>query len=132
MGYTAKVQEIYEAFGKGDVPSILASLADDVDWDYGHGSTDVPWIQPRRGRDAVVAFFEALAAVEFQKFAPKELLEAGNTVVALVDVDYTVKATGKRWAEEDEVHIWRFGSDGKVVRFKHVVDTHAVQLAYKG
>lgn len=132
MGYTAKVQEIYQAFGKGDVPSILASLADDIDWDYGHGSTDVPWIQPRRGPEAVVGFFEALAAVDFQKFAPKEFLEAGNTVVALIEVEFTIKATGKRVTEEDEVHIWRFGPDGKVARFKHLVDTHAVQLAYKG
>ena len=132
MGHAAKVQEIYEAFGKGDVPSILAALADDVDWDYGHGSTDAPWIQPRRGPQAVGAFFQALSALDFQKFEPKELLEAGNTVVALIDVEYTVKANGKRVTEEDEVHVWRFGPDGKVVRFKHAVDTHAVQLAYKG
>ncbi|HET6614260.1 MAG TPA: nuclear transport factor 2 family protein [Dehalococcoidia bacterium] len=128
----AKVQELYEAFGKGDVPSILSSLADDVDWDYGHGSTDVPWLQPRSGREAAGGFFEALMALDFHKFAPKEFLEAGNTVVALLDIDYTVKATGKRVNAEDEVHIWRFGSDGKVARFTHLVDTHAVQLAYKG
>lgn len=132
MSNAAKVQAIYEAFGKGDVPAILSSLADDVDWDYGHDSTDVPWIQPRRGRDAVGAFFAALSALDFHKFAPKELLEAGSTVVALIEVEYTVKATGKRVTDEDEVHIWRFGPDGKVARFRHVVDTHAVQLAYQG
>ena len=32
MSNIATVQGIYEAFGKGDVPAILAVLADDVAW----------------------------------------------------------------------------------------------------
>ena len=33
MSNLATVQSIYEAFGKGDVPSILDTLADDVEWE---------------------------------------------------------------------------------------------------
>lgn len=29
------VRQIYAAFGRGDVPAILACLAEDVDWEYG-------------------------------------------------------------------------------------------------
>jgi ketosteroid isomerase-like protein len=36
------VQEMYAAFGRGDVPAILQRLADDVEWEYGVNSTDVP------------------------------------------------------------------------------------------
>jgi ketosteroid isomerase-like protein len=126
------VQGIYAAFGSGDIPAILSKLADDVDWEYGQGKNDVPWLQARRGRAAVGGFFESLAGADFTKFAPKEFIDGGDTVVALIDVELTVKATGKRITEEDEIHLWRFGPDGKVVRFRHGVDTHAHQMAVKG
>lgn len=92
---------------------------------------DVPWLQRRSGRDDVVGFFESLAGLEFHNFAPKQLLEADGVVVAHVDVDFTVKATGKRVTEEDEVHVWSFNADGKVARFKEGLDSLAHQLAYK-
>lgn len=130
MAHTQTVQQIYEAFGKGDVPAILATLAEDVVWEYGEASTDVPWLQHRRGREAVAGFFEALAAVDFHSFTPKAFFEQDSMVVVLVDLEATVKKTGRRITELDEVHIWHFGPDGKVVRFRHRVDTHAMWKAY--
>jgi ketosteroid isomerase-like protein len=130
MSNAKTVQDIYGAFGAGDIPAILSKLADDVDWEYGQSKNDVPWLQPRRGRNAVGGFFEAIGAgLEFHKFVPKQIIDGGDTVVALVDIEVTVKATGKRITEEDEIHLWRFGPDGKVARFRHGVDTHAHHLA---
>jgi len=131
MSNLETVQEIYAAFGRGDVPAILSKLADDVEWDA-DSTSDVPLLQPRRGRDGVGAFFGSLAAVDFTGFAPTALLESGNMVVALIDVEFTVKATGRSVKQLDEVHIWRFGPDGKVASFRHRVDTHAQHLAFKG
>jgi uncharacterized protein len=125
------VGRIYEAFGRGDASAILEYLAEDVEWEYGVSSTDVPWLRPRRGRDEVPAFFEALAGLDLHRFEPKEFCGSGEVVVALVDLEATVEATGRRIVEEDEVHIWRF-RDGKVARFRHRVDTHQHQLAYRG
>jgi ketosteroid isomerase-like protein len=126
------VQAIYAAFGAGDIPAILSKLAENVDWEYGQGETGVPWLEHRSGRAAVGGFFESLGALEFRKFEPKEFLEAGDAVVALIDIDATVTATGKSIAEEDELHLWRFNSDGLVARFRHGVDTHKHHLAVKG
>jgi ketosteroid isomerase-like protein len=126
------VQDIYAAFGQGDIPAILARLADDVDWGYGRIANDVPWLQRRRGSAGAQAFFESLGALEFHNFAPKQIIEGDGIVVSLVDIDFTVKATGKRVTEEDEIHVWRFNADGKVARFKEGLDTLAHQLAYKG
>ena len=126
------VRGIYDAFGRGDVAAILATLADDVEWEYGVNSTTVPWLQPRRGRDAVPGFIETLlSAIEIHRFEPKELLEAGDLVVAIIDFEFTIRATGRRVVEEDEAHLWRL-ADGKVVRFRHRADTHQQQLAYEG
>jgi ketosteroid isomerase-like protein len=126
------VQEIYAAFGRGDVETILAKLADDVDWEYGHPGSEVPWLERRRGRDGAAEFFASLAALDFHVFRPKEMLADGPVVVALVDVEFTVKETGRRVAEEEEIHVWRFDEAGLVARFRHGVDSHRHHLALHG
>ena len=45
------VQHLYAAFGRGDVPTILAGLADDVDWEHDAFPNPVPWLQPLYERD---------------------------------------------------------------------------------
>ena len=117
------VRNIYEAFGRGDVAAILDRLAEDVVWEYDKADAGIPWLVPRRGRAQVAKFFEALGTVDFQQFLPKTQLESGRIVVSLNDVAFTVKATGKRYVEEDEIHIWHFDADGQVARFCHKTDT---------
>ena len=40
MAQVDTAQQIYQAFGRGDVPAILERLADNVEWEYGLNSTD--------------------------------------------------------------------------------------------
>ena len=129
MSNLQTVQEIYGAFGAGDVPTILSKLADDIEWDT-DASGDTPLNQPRRGLDGVGEFFAATQLVDFTKFAPTTFLESGNIVVGLLDVDLTVNATGKSTKQLDEVHIFRFNEEGKVANFRHRLDTHAQHLAF--
>jgi uncharacterized protein len=123
------VRDIYESFGRGDIQSILRHLSDQVEWEYDLKPIGVPWLQPRRGRQAVTGFFEAMAGFELHRFQPKTFLANELVVVVLIDVELTVKATGTRIVEEDEVHIWYFDSHGRVTRFGHKVDTHQHWLA---
>jgi ketosteroid isomerase-like protein len=132
MSNLQTAQEIYQAFGSGDIPAILSKLSESVDWEYGAGSSDVPWLQRRRGHEGAAAFFSSLGAIEIHRFVPKTFLEGERIVVVLVDIEFTVKATGKRVVEEDEVHIWHFDDQGKVARFRHRVDTQQHALAYRG
>jgi uncharacterized protein len=127
-----RVRGIYAAFGRGDVPSILAELAEDVDWEYGIAANPVPWLQPRQGRAAVGGFFEALGALEFHTFAPHTILSGPGVVVALVDIEATVRATGARIREVNEAHIFHFDERGRVVRFRHGVDTARHIAAVRG
>ena len=132
MSHLATVQGIYAAFRRGDVPAILECLAEDVAWEYGLNSTDVPWLQPRRGRSEVGGFFRSLGAVEFHRLEVTTFLESGSVVVVLLQVEATVYATGRRVSEADEVHIWHFDDAGRVARFRHRADTHQQHLAFHG
>ena len=132
MSLADVVGAIYAAFGRGDIAGIQAHLADDVEWEYGVSSTTVPWLQPLRGRELVPRFFLVFAqSAEVHRFEIKALLEGPDLVVAIIDLEFTVRATGRRVVEEDEAHVWRFAG-GKVVRFRHRADTHQQQLAWDG
>lgn len=124
-----KVQQIYAAFGRGDVPAILAMLAEDVQWEYNAFPNPAPWLRTLRGRANVPAFFEALGAIELTQFEPKQFFGDDRTVVDLVDVAFTVKATGKKVIEPEAVHIWHFDAEGRVARFRHRVDTYQTARA---
>ncbi len=124
MSNLQTVQTLYEAFGRGDVSSILGHLTDNVEWDAGATDIGVPWLKPRRGRAEVPGFFQSLAAVDIRRFEPRTLLERGNVVVAIIALELVVKATGRTVREDDEVHIWRFDDHGKVAGFSHKVDTY--------
>ena len=126
----ATVMAIYEAFGRGDVELIVDQLDDDVDWEMGVDGHGIPWLEPGRGHDHVRGFFACLgSSVEITHFQPGRPLTNENQVAVPVALAAKVKASGKQWREEHEIHLWTFGPDGKVVAFKHVVDTHAHWLA---
>lgn len=128
---TGTVQGIYAAFGRGDVPAILAQLADDVSWEHGAPDHGVPWLRPGTGVAHVGQFFASLAALEFTKFEVTSVLDGGDVVVALINLAATVRETG-RSLDSVEEHGWRFEPDGKVASFNHLVDTHQHVLAYAG
>ena len=131
MSNVATVQDIYDAFGKGDVPRILTHISEDVDWEYGAGASDVPWLQPRRGRIGATEFLGSLADLQFEKFQPKTFLESGDLVVVVLDIAGTVISTGQRISEEDQIHLWHFNGDGQVARFRHRTDTLQTQRAVR-
>ena len=128
------VQEIYAAFGAGDIDAILDRLAEDVRWEHwpdGSGAQrhDVPWLAERTGRDEVAGFFEAIGALDMHTFAPIAFLEGDGDVAAVIAIDLTVTATGERFRDE-EIHLWSFGADGRVTDFRHYVDTAKHVEAY--
>lgn len=64
------VKAIYEAFGRGDVATILDKLDDAVEWETTVPVSDVPWLQSRRGKANVVGFFESIAPLKISRFEP--------------------------------------------------------------
>lgn len=121
----ATIKDMYAAFGRGDIPAILAHLADDVEWEH-DWNEPLKWHRPLRGRAAVPQFFETLSDFDFLKFEPLTFLEGAGMICVLIRIELRAKATG-RIIRDLEAHLWTFGADGAVTRFRHFADTH--QLA---
>lgn len=117
------VEAICAAFCRGDIPTILDARREDVEWEHDASDHGIPWLTPRQGRTEVGRFFEALRALEIRRFEPKRIMAEGNMVVAVINVEVAVRATGRSF-NDVELHLWTFDAQGKVARFRHVVDSH--------
>lgn len=126
MSNLKTVQEIYEAFGRGDIPAILPYMSDDVRWEDWPANqaqlAGVPYLQSRRGKQGVAEFFGTMALLDVHDTKVLGFLDGGSEVVANFEIEITVKATGKR-IRDQELHLWSFDANGKVVRMRHYVDT---------
>ena len=60
------VQQIYAAFGRGDVQSILGCFSPDIEWEHDWCDCEVPWMKPRRGVSEVARYFAELDALEIE------------------------------------------------------------------
>jgi ketosteroid isomerase-like protein len=118
------VQKGYDAFGRGDIPGLLALLDDQIVWTT-PGPSEVPFAGTRRGPSAVAQFFQTLVSVvDVVRFEPRQFIAKGNQVVVLGDDTSRVKATGKsiefRWT-----HVFTIRND-MIVAFEEYGDTSAL------
>src|SRR6185312_700685 len=93
---TQRAKEFLAASLRGDVPSILESLADDIEWVV-PGPSDLPWTGTFTGKQAVVSWLGGLHDIAaFQVFEPREFIAQGDKVVALVYAEYTTQRHGRK------------------------------------
>jgi ketosteroid isomerase-like protein len=101
------VKQTYAAFGRGDLPGLLALVDEEVAWTT-PGPADLPTAGSRRGKAAVAEFFQTLAGIgDIIRFEPKEFIAQDDRVVVVGDETTRVKATGKtvdvRWVHVFDV-----------------------------
>jgi uncharacterized protein len=126
---TEVVQELYGAFGAGDVPGIMGRLAEDVVWDF-PGPAEYPVFARREGLAAAMGFFQALAENEdIHAFEPRSFHADGDTVLVLGHVSLTLRKNGQPVAY-DWAHVFTV-QGGKVLGFKGFTDTAAIVDAYR-
>jgi hypothetical protein len=117
---------LYEAFAAGDIPKVLGSMSEEIEWWEAEGN---PWNIGRAfvGPQEVVEGVFARIGSEFEGFevVPDRLLGDGDQVVMIGRYRGKGAATGKL-LDAQVVHVWRV-TDGKVARFEQFVDTR--QLA---
>jgi ketosteroid isomerase-like protein len=121
----AVIHDIYAAFGRGDVASILEHIADDCRWESWDGHTaqraGVTYLQPQNGPAGVAAFFAFVAGLEIHDFQVGDLLASPTRVAVEVVIDASTPAGGR--FRDEELHLWTLGDDGRVVGMRHYVDT---------
>lgn len=126
---TAVVQDMYAAFGRGDIATLIGHLAEDIVWVgvYGTGS-HVPTSGERRGKAQVQEFFRQVAdTVKFSRFEPKDFIASGNTVVTLGH--YTATTPVGKEFDGDFAMVFSM-RDGKVTRFQEFCDSAGINAAY--
>jgi uncharacterized protein len=121
---TDTVREFYEALGRGDVPGVLALLADDLEWTeaerfpYYSGT----WRSPE---EVLNKLFVPLMR-DWEGFSAKahDFIAQGNRVVSLGVYAGTSKATGKSMTAPF-AHVWTVRG-GRIAKFDMYTDTAKV------
>ena len=129
MTPTELVQGVYAAFGRGDLPAILAACAENVDW-RSHAPSCTPFAGRYSGRAGVGEFFgKLLSGAQFTSFEPRRFLADGDTVAVLGRDTGTAVATGRAFAD-DWVHVFVI-RDGKIAEFGEFVETAPMEAAFR-
>jgi ketosteroid isomerase-like protein len=125
------VQDLYAAFARGEVGTIVSACAPDVDWRLVGRKDDYPTFGAWKGPSEVEKFFKLVADMEdFQDFSPREFHGSGDKVFVLGFYALTVKKTGRAMATE-WCHVFTI-RDGKVAAFREFTDTAQAAAAYRG
>ena len=122
------IKEIYAAFAQGDIPAILNSLSDDVEWRWGT-IANLPFAGEYNGPDQVVEFFQGVGeSLEIRQFEQDVYIDGGDYVVVLGTIDSIAIPTGKRWADQ-YVHVWQIRK-GQVTGYSQFTDSAAALEAF--
>lgn len=123
------VQSLYTAFGRGDLDTLYAAAAPDIDWEAIGPPEDYPLFGKRHGVAGMKEFFTTLMQQEdFEEFTPRDIRGAGDKVFALGHYTVTVKKTGRRVACE-WCHVFTI-RDGKVAVWREHTDSAAFVKAW--
>jgi ketosteroid isomerase-like protein len=120
-------RQLYDAFGQGDIATVLGAFHENIEWREAEGNPYEPQGNPWIGGDAIMQNLFIKLATEWDGFTvlPKEFHDAGDTVV--VEGRYAGKhnETGKL-LDAQFCHVFKMG-DGKVTSFQQYVDTAQLQ-----
>lgn len=127
MDNVSVLRSLYDAFGRGDVATVVGAMSPDIRWCEAEGNPYVPSGQPWVGPDAIVTNLFMKLATEWDAFTvhPKSFYDAGTSVIVEGRYSGTYKATG-RGMDIQVCHIWDV-AHGKVTRFQQYVDTAKMQ-----
>jgi hypothetical protein len=119
------IESIYRAFGTGDVPAILDTLTDDVDWSTDSATGAAPWHTPKHGKDAVASFFAEIGeASEVTEFTVIAMAATETEVLSFLRYGFAKREGG----EPATMHLHHYFGfrDGKIEYCRSAEDTALV------
>jgi ketosteroid isomerase-like protein len=130
------VATVYQAFGAGDVDTLLGLIAENVRWEsdwednYAQRAGGPAHYKPFRGRDQLGGFFEAMGACTFSQLDVRDVIADGDRAVARVALEYTLPSGGRY--RDEQLHLWTFDGEGKIIAIRHFLDTAKLLAATRG
>ncbi len=118
---------VVEAFGTGNIPAILEQLSNEVRWedwaDNFAQKAGVPWAAKQHGKAGVMEFFKTIgSSFNIKGFHVLSIMAGENQVAVEFTMEVEIPSTGGYFLDE-EMHLWTFDPDGKVIRLRHYLDT---------
>lgn len=124
------VQNLYAAFGAGNMNEIMSLLDPQIVWIYHAPKSSIPFAGLYKGKDGVAAFFkEDSRFVQVLGNDLKETHEAGDTVFVVGQENGVAHATGTRFSAP-WVHMFKV-KNGKITRFEEFIDSATISNALK-
>jgi uncharacterized protein len=116
----AFVRGTYEAFNRGDVPAVLGSFDENIDWYEAEG---MPYGGHHHGPEAIAdnVFGPVVNDIDGFAVTPEEFYAGGDEVVVVTTYRGTARESGKE-LKLPAVHAWTV-RDGKIARFRQFMDT---------
>lgn len=115
------IRKLYDAFGSGDVPAVLAAMDDKIDWQEPAGLPYENQVGPQAVAENI--FGPVTTQIEGFSVAAEEIIDGGD-VIAAIGTYGGKGATNGVTLDTEFVHVWRFGADGKITGFRTYTDTH--------
>jgi ketosteroid isomerase-like protein len=125
----ATILDVYDAFRRQDLATVLAHVTDDVDWGAETKTHVAPWYGVYRGKEELPAFFQALAtSVETHEFLPLSITVNETDVMVVIRWSVTTVGTGTPILQHLH-HWWRFEGD-KIAFYRGLDDRELVASAF--
>ncbi len=124
-------KELYAAFQRGDIGSIMKHVSDDLD---GFGIISerqlIPWhIQVSKKAD-VPKFFQAVSeTAEFTRFEAHDFAAGSDCVYCTCSFDAKFRRNNRKVTVDIEIHRFKF-KDGKVIEWRGTEDTARISGEY--
>ncbi|GCL48312.1 nuclear transport factor 2 family protein [Microcystis aeruginosa] len=124
------VQQLYTALGKGDIPTVLSLLAEDVVWEMPHPRDQVPFGGIWKGVEEVKQFFMTTHdCAQFKQVQIQDYIAQEDKVVVIGHNKVMAKPTGKEY-ENDFVAVWTV-QYGKIKEMRDFMDTVQAVTAFQ-
>ena len=130
MSNVQTVKDIYAAFGRGDIPTVLASFDPQIEWRQAEGNPYHMDGSAWKGPQAILENLFVRIGAEWDGFTItiQKIHDAGEYVIIEGRYTGTYKPSGKK-LDSQLCHVWRV-QDGKLVSFQQYLNTAQLQQVF--
>ena len=127
MNNVEHMSNLYAAFGRGEMPTVLGAMHPEIEWREAEGNPYMPSGEPFVGPDQVLNKLFLRLNDEWEDFEvkPETYHDAGDTLVVEGRYSGVYKETGKK-QDSPFCHVWTY-DDGKISKFQQYTNTAALQ-----